>query len=175
MSILNSKIGKGFTTHTRSHPIKRSFRYNLSYLFVDLDEIDRLNQLPFFNWNKKRFFSLSDRTYLMPGSQSIKEKLSLFMKKNAPNIRFSKAYLLTSPGFFGINFNPVSFFYLKDSNHDVAAIIAEVHNTYNEKHLYLLSNPTEKKEWLSFDHTKEFHVSPFFTVMVAVSFLFGLP
>ncbi len=172
MPILNSKIGSGFTSHTRKTPIKRTFQYNLNYLYIDLKEITYLNQLLFFGWNKRAFFSLHDRTYLHPGKETINEKLRQFMEQNGPTIKYDSVFLLTSPGFFGINFNPVSFFYLYRKN-ELIAIIAEVHNTFNEKHLYLLSKPQFKKENIYFEQIKDFHVSPFFKVEGKYHFLFS--
>ena len=109
MPILNSKIGVGHTTHTRKTPIFRHFKYHLNYLFIDLDEVDLLDNLPLFKWNSSFFFSLKPQSYLEPGQRNLNDKLSQFIQKNAPNIVYSKAYLLTAPTFFGINFNPVSF------------------------------------------------------------------
>ena len=172
MPILNSRIGSGFTSHTRSIPIKRTFKYNLSYLYIDLNEINFLNRFVFFGWNRRSFFSLHDSTYLYPGKEPINQKLDQFMATNAPDISYNSSFLLTSPGFFGINFNPVSFFYFFN-NKKLVAIIAEVHNTFKEKHLYLLSDPYFKKENIYFEQIKDFHVSPFFKVEGKYHFLFS--
>ena len=173
MQLLNSKIYTGHTTHTRYTPVKRFFKYHLNYLFIDLNEASALNQLPLFKWNSRFFFSLHDHNYLVPGKAPIQTKLTHFMKKNAPSIKYKTAYLLTSPTFFGINFNPVSFFYLLNDSDVIVAIIAEVHNTFKEKHLYLLTDPVAKQNHLSFERIKKFHVSPFFKIEGKYCFLFS--
>ena len=71
-------------------------------------------------------------------------------------------FLLTSPKAFGFNFNPVSFFYFLNASNKIIGIIAEVHNTFNEKHIYLLTKPKEEGNYLTFESEKEFHVSQFF-------------
>tara|TARA_Y100001935_G_C17307054_1_gene513008 strand:+ start:2194 stop:4056 length:1863 start_codon:yes stop_codon:yes gene_type:complete len=142
-------------------------------MLIHLNEEKHLNSLPLFKKNTRILFSINDANYLTPGQHSLKEKLTLFLKKEAPTIDYTEAFLLTCPTFFGLNFNPVSFFYLLNSSQDIIAVIAEVHNTYKEKHLYLLTNPIEKKGYLNFETVKNFHVSPFFTVDGKYRFIFS--
>lgn len=142
-------------------------------MLIHLNEEEKLNALPFFKKNTSILFSINDANYLTPGQDSLKEKVTQFLKKEAPNIDYTQSMILTCPTFFGLNFNPVSFFYLLNSSNDTVAIIAEVHNTYKEKHLYLLTDPIEKNDYLSFENVKNFHVSPFFTVEGKYCFLFS--
>ena len=61
-------------------------------------------------------------------------------------------------------FNPVSFWLAFDDKNKLRVIVAEVHNTYNEHHYYLLYKkniaPIENND--VFTAQKEFHVSPFY-------------
>ena len=91
--------------------------------------------------------------------------------------KWSYAYLVTAPRFFGYAFNPASFWYIYDSNHELVRMITEVNNTFGERHIYLLdgSSPTSppqtpdeemlvppsSKTTFADYWTKEFHVSPF--------------
>jgi hypothetical protein len=90
------------------------------------------------------------------------------------------AYLVTAPRFFGYSFNPVSFWYIYDENHELKKMILEVNNTFGERRLYVLhgsspiKSPTissselavlEKSEFAKKTFVdnwqKDFHVSPF--------------
>ena len=126
-----------------------------------------------FNWNKKRFFSLNDSTYLTHHKLPLLTKAKDFIEKHAPEVNYKSIYLLTTPSFFNLNFNPVSFFYYLDSKEAITAIIAEVHNTYNEKHLYLLTDPEVNGDNLCFKAKKDLHVSPFFKTEGKYCFLFS--
>ncbi len=172
MQTLNSKVGSGFTTHTRFSPVKRTFKYNLNYLLIDIINSDEINSIPFLSLNSTFFFSCTPKKYLLPGKESFEEKLKKFLKYANSDIQFNNAYLLSSPSFFSVSFNPVSFFYLYNDQ-SLTAIIAEVHNTYKEKHMYLLSKPIEKEAHYSFEHQKLLHVSPFFKVEGKYDFLFS--
>ena len=146
MSILNSKICSGFTRHTRFSPIKRTFSYDLSYLLIHLNSQEELDQCLGFKWDSSLFFSLKNQTYLDHSKESIFSKASRFIEQYAPTISYSSIYLLTCPTFFNLNFNPVSFFYYLDKDENIIAVIAEVHNTYKQKHLYFrLMKPHDKK------------------------------
>ncbi|PTQ75856.1 DUF1365 domain-containing protein [Celeribacter persicus] len=70
--------------------------------------------------------------------------------------------LLTQPRFLGYWFNPVSFWLAIDGN-SLIAVIAEVNNTFGERHSYLLSHPDHAPitETTPLCATKVFHVSPF--------------
>ncbi|KAA8623428.1 hypothetical protein A1F94_003522 [Pyrenophora tritici-repentis] len=55
------------------------------------------------------------------------------------------AYLVTAPRFLGYAFNPVSFWYVYDAEHQLKKMILEVNNTFGERRMYLLdgsSSPT---------------------------------
>ena len=64
-------------------------------------------------------------------------------------------------------------FYLCNDDNDIVSIIAEVHNTFKEKHLYLLTEPQINDNHITFEHIKEFHVSPFFKIEGKYCFLFS--
>jgi DUF1365 family protein len=70
-------------------------------------------------------------------------------------------WLQTFPRVWGYTFKPVSFWYCHRLNGELAAIVAEVHNTFGERHCYLLDSP-RYGQTLSTD--KVFHVSPFCAV-----------
>lgn len=83
--------------------------------------------------------------------------------------------LLTQPRFLGYWFNPVSFWMLIEGN-ALIAVIAEVNNTFGQRHSYLLVRPefapiTARTELTA---RKVFHVSPFQEVAGEYHFRFAL-
>lgn len=89
---------------------------------------------------------------------------------------FSEVWLQTFPRVFGYVFNPVSFWYGYRADGALLAILAEVSNTFGERHNYLLAPPDGRPiadgEW--FERDKVFHVSPFFPVRGTYRFRFEL-
>jgi DUF1365 family protein len=101
--------------------------------------------------------------------------------QHVDDAEWSYAYLVTAPRFLGYAFNPVSFWYIYDSENQLQRMIVEVNNTFGEKRMYLLdgSNVTPgTPPLINIDSTstefplgakprftdiwmKDFHVSPF--------------
>ena len=65
--------------------------------------------------------------------------------------------LLTCPRAAGHVFNPLSVFYCFAGSGELIAVIAEVHNTYGGRHVYLLRPDDAGRDTVG----KEFYVSPF--------------
>lgn len=65
--------------------------------------------------------------------------------------------MLASARVFGHVFNPPSLFWCHDRAGELRCVVAEVHNTYGERHGYLLE--TDDAGWASVP--KAFYVSPF--------------
>ena len=68
--------------------------------------------------------------------------------------------MLANARVLGHVFDPLSVFWCYDSDGVLACVVAEVHNTYGERHAYLL-HPDEAGTAVT---DKHFHVSPFFDV-----------
>ena len=62
------------------------------------------------------------------------------------------------PRVLGYSFKPVSFWYCHRGDGSLRAIVAEVNNTFGERHAYLLDAPQYGQELCA---RKTFHVSPF--------------
>jgi hypothetical protein len=72
-------------------------------------------------------------------------------------------WLQTYPRVLGHVFKPVSFWYAHRADGSLAAIVAEVNNTFGERHCYLLRG--EQLQWgQELQAEKVFHVSPFCAV-----------
>ncbi|KAK0300196.1 hypothetical protein LTS16_000893 [Friedmanniomyces endolithicus] len=112
---------------------------------------------------------------------SLAEKLNSYLHSQGVTDRdYAFAYLVTAPRFLGYSFNPVSFWYLYDSDTKLKYMILEVNNTFDERRMYLLkgdakdvdildeldrphNSATKPSKQLVFTDswTKDFHVSPF--------------
>lgn len=69
-----------------------------------------------------------------------------------------EVWLQCYPRVWGYSFKPVSFWYCQRSNGSLRAIVAEVNNTFGERHTYVLDRPQYGQEVTAH---KVFHVSPF--------------
>ncbi|MEQ8213679.1 MAG: DUF1365 domain-containing protein, partial [Smithellaceae bacterium] len=162
--------------HHRHKPRDHRFGYPL-YLYgfdlKDLPELDR--RIFFFGYNCFRPASLYDKDYLDSGPGTIREKLDRFLAQEGFGETVARVFLVTSPRYFNYVFNPVSFYYLFAADGALVGNVAEVNNTFGEKHLYILRSPS----WVNGDHTaayrteKAFHVSPFNLIEGTYEFFFA--
>ena len=80
-----------------------------------------------------------------------------------------EVWLKAFPSVLGHAFKPVSFWYAQRTDGSLAAIVAEVNNTFGERHCYLLPEPQYGQTMLAH---KVFHVSPFCDVQGEYRFRF---
>jgi hypothetical protein len=75
-------------------------------------------------------------------------------------------WLQCFPRVFGYVFNPVSFWFLHDVQGALRILVAEVNNTFGQRHQYVLCAPDGGPiaEGVALSCAKEFHVSPFCAV-----------
>ena len=159
--INNSCIYIGSVVHKRFKPKKHFFKYGVFSLFLDLDEINELDQkILFFSYNKFNILSFFDKDHGYRDGSSIKNWLiHVLQKKNISTINI-KIKILCYPRIFGYVFNPLSIFFIYDSDSNPIAILYEVKNTFGEQHTYVFKIDIKNKQILN-NCKKKFYVSPF--------------
>jgi cyclopropane-fatty-acyl-phospholipid synthase len=147
--------------HQRYGPARHLLRYPVYFYVFDLDELPRLHEsVRGFSYNHFNVASLRDRDYLK-GEGSIKERLMALLKDRSYAARIRRVELVTSARYLGYVFNPVSFFFCYDARGQAVCVVAEVNNTFGERHFYILDKKKKTGEHLEFRQDKDFHVSPF--------------
>lgn len=163
---MNSSIIKGVVEHVRVRPVRHSFSYPVFFYCIDLEELPDLDRrLPLFGHNRLRPVSIFEDHYLGRGDKSLRERLFRYLKDQAPGCETEtrKVMIITSPSYFSRVFNPVSFYYCLSGDGSPVCMVAEVNNTFGEKHLYLLTERVDGRSGFPVAYTapKAFHVSPF--------------
>lgn len=157
--IQHSKIYRGEVTHQRLEPTLHAFTYPATFFGFSLDELDSIeSQAPLFSHNRFNLLCLRDRDYLYSSGAPIKEALKQLL---GPEQSGEHTVLISSPLYFGYAFNPVNF-HLRIRGSDLKAVVAEVNNTFKDRHVYPLTELTQLKPqcWTA-QCPKDFHVSPF--------------
>ena len=156
-----SSIYNGKVIHKRFKPKEHFFKYSVFSLLIDLSELNQLDkEIKFFSFNKFNLISFYEKDH---GSRD-GSSLIAWVKKNLEvnNIHFKdiKIKLLCYPRIFGYVFNPLSVFFIYNSNEKLISILYEVKNTFGEQHTYIFKVDDDLK---LFQHncSKKFHVSPF--------------
>ncbi|MEJ5364974.1 MAG: DUF1365 family protein [Desulfosoma sp.] len=176
MSAPSSFLFSGIVEHERLEPVKHAFRYPVRVFAFDVDDLPRLGEtLVLFSHNRTNVTSLHDKDYLDGRSAPIRPRLEKMLEKRGIAPPFGRIVLVTSARHGTRVFNPVSFYYVFDPRGDLKTVVAEVNNTFGERHLYILSepHPDPRGAFRRYHADKVFHVSPFHDMSGRYEFLFG--
>ena len=149
--MLTPAIYRTTISHSRQAPVRHSFEYRSYSWYVDVDDLPRLP------WWLRPFarFRASDH-FANPQHGSLRDRLGAFFADRDLAAPEGRITALLQPRVFGYVFNPLSVFWCHDRDGRLRHVIAEVHNTYGERHAYLLP-PAD----LPVVTAKKFYVSPF--------------
>lgn len=179
---LNSCIYRGVVQHARYQPHVHRFQYQLFMMYLDLDELDVVfrnqwawsTRWPSLAWFRRRDH-LGDPT--RPLADCVRE---LVQTQTGMNVR-GPIRLLTQLRYFGYVMNPVSYYYCFDETGlQLQAVVAEIHNTpWGERHCYVIpqqaGNRSGETARISYEHAKDFHVSPFMPMELNYRWNFSTP
>jgi len=136
--------------HVRTERIRRAFRHRMHLWLVDLDELPRPSRVAEFR----------ARDHLGDPDRSIRENLDAWLARQGVDLRGGRVLMLSTPRALGHVFNPLSVYWCHRRDGALACVVAEVHNTYGERHCYLLHPDSRGHAEVA----KEFYVSPFLAV-----------
>jgi DUF1365 family protein len=167
-----SSLCTGWVSHRRRGRPAHGFRYSVFMTLLDLDELPALNRgLRLFGHNRPRAVSFRDEDHLDASGKGVRNALATTIRAQGFQVPDGRVELLTHCRVLGYVFNPVSFFYCYDHDDRLALAVAEVNNTYGDRHCYVL--PVADAAFES--RTKKLmHVSPF-SPPHAGSYRFELP
>lgn len=152
---------QGHTFHKRRGDVKNAFRYTVDYVLLDAEKSEKAPLL--FGRNRANVMSLHDRDHGGAPKQGRGAKWVREVLDTHGIAFFGKVSLLAQPRVLGHVFNPVSFWLCHDFQGYLRVVIAEVSNTFGDRHCYLLHH--EDGAAITGSDTmvaqKIFHVSPF--------------
>ena len=153
--------------HRRLRPRHHAFRYRVFSLLLDLDELAGLDQRSrLFRWNRRGVLSFQDRDH-GTGSDPRAWLDGLLAREGI--VADGARRVLCYPRLFGYVFNPLSVWFCYTRDERLAAIVYEVHNTYDERHAYVLRVGNDESI-VRQQAVKDFYVSPFLSMDCTYNF-----
>ena len=166
----------GHTYHKRIGGPENAFRYGVDYI---LAEPERASDTPkLISFNRSNLFAIHDRDHggVPKQGHGVSWVRTVLADRGLHQLAGARVLLLTQPRTLGYLFNPVSFWLIVDANETLRAVIAEVSNTFGDRHSYLCHHDDlraiEAKDVLN--ARKVFHVSPFQPIAGEYRFRFDL-
>jgi DUF1365 family protein len=161
MSKARPLIGTGQVWHRRLRPAHNEFSYRSFFLLLPMRSL-RSEPCQALRRNRFGLLSFHDRDHGDGRDDALAWFDDLLAAEGIADAR-GEVWLHTYPRVLGHVFNPVSFWYALREDGSLAAVLAEVNNTFGERHCYLLSGP--RLRWgANMEADKVFHVSPFCSV-----------
>ncbi|MDJ0381128.1 DUF1365 domain-containing protein [Streptomyces sp. G-G2] len=142
-------------THVRSGPRSYALRQRTYLWLVDLDRLPRLPRAI------RALARFDARDHFGGDRPTIREGLDRFLAAHGAAPAEGRVLMLAHARVFGYVFNPLSVFWCHGSDGELRHVVAEVHNTYGERHCYLLGPEAATGAGHA---RKEFYVSPFLPV-----------
>ena len=165
---LRSALAEGSVSHRRLDDPGHGFRYRIFMLLLDLDELPALDRrLRLFAHDRRGILAFHRRDHLDGKAGSARAGLLARVRAEGLEMPRGRVELLTQPRVFGHVFNPVSFWYCYDESDRLDLVVAEVNNTFGDRHSYVLpvagARQVETRGVLAHEwrHKKLMHVSPF--------------
>ncbi len=136
--------------HARTAPLRNVFRYRSYEWLVDVDQLPRTRLLGTFK----------ARDHLGDPGRSIRANVDEFLRARGVDLHGGQVLMLAHARVLGYVFNPLTVFWCHEPDGTLACVIAEVHNTYHQRHAYLLNTDAQGRARTA----KEFYVSPYHPV-----------
>ena len=155
----------GKVMHTRLRPARHAFNYGVYFMRLPLRAMaqDAAQPARFFSRNRFNVLSFWDRDH-GDGKQPLLAWLDALLKNEGIDDADGEIWLQAFPRVLGYVFNPVSFWFCHRKDGQLRAVLAEVRNTFGERHLYLLDVGSAMPYGIELTARKIFHVSPFCAV-----------
>ena len=161
---MTGSILTGTVMHERLAPRHR-FEHRVCFYELDLDHIAVLDAgSRLFGYNRSRPLSLHDRDHIGDPARSIRENLDAALAERGVALGDARVRLVTNLRVLGYVFNPISLFLVDACDDRPSRVVAEVSNTFGERHLYVLGpeNRLPERGATRYQVPKAMHVSPFF-------------
>jgi DUF1365 family protein len=172
VSPARAELAIGSVRHLRLRPTAHGFEYPTYFLLLPLRSL-RASPDPALARNRFGLIAFHDRDH-GDGRADCLAWLDERLAEAGVHDADGEVWLQTYPRVLGYVFKPVSFWYCHrapQAGGGLRAIVAEVNNTFGERHCYLLDLP----QWgQTVRADKVFHVSPFCEVKGHYAFCFSV-
>ncbi len=163
-------LARGLVRHARLRPAAHAFNYPTLFLLLPMRSL-RDQACAALNRNRSTLFAFADRDHGEGGTDALAWLEGLLAAEGVDGVD-GEIWLQTYPRMAGYAFKPVSFWYCHRANGSLRAVVAEVNNTFGERHCYLLAG-ADVAFGATLETDKVFHVSPFCSVQGGYRFRFA--
>ena len=159
-----SALYLGKVMHKRLRPFVHGFTYRVFSLYLDLDELPRLQRrLRLFSHNRWNLIGFHDRDHGARDGSPLKPWIERQLREAGIELDGGPVRILCFPRMLGYVFNPLAIWFCYHADGGLRAILYEVSNTFDQSHAYLAPVPAGRDARRPIDQSaiKRLYVSPF--------------
>lgn len=161
----------GQVVHRRLLPRAHRLRYRVFWMLLDLNEVDGLSKrLRLFSRGRFNFISFFDSDHGDGSDVPLLTQAQALLRHAGCQADQITIKLLCMPRILGYVFNPLSVYFCFRSDRSLEAIIYEVHNTFGERHSYVIPIVGATTGIIEQHCPKAFYVSPFLGMDMSYGF-----
>jgi len=165
-----SAIYAGAVLHRRRRPRTHFLKHACFWLYIDIDELENLDRrLKLFSIGRFNLMSFRASDFGDASATPLREQAQTILERAGVRTGRGKIMLLCMPRVLGYGFNPLSVWFCNDEDGSLKALIYEVHNTFGERHSYVIP-VTGDSVSVRQSCNKNFHVSPFMDMGLVYDF-----
>jgi DUF1365 family protein len=174
--IAGSNLYTGAVIHRRLRPRTHELRFRAFWLLLDLDEIDALaRKLGLFSRNRWNAVSFHDSDHGDGSTTPLRAQIEDRLRLAGIKPEGGAISLFCMPRIFGYGFNPLSVYFCRDCGGVLTAIVYQVHNTFGQRHSYVIPVTQPGDAVIDQSCDKDFFVSPFLSMAMHYVFRVQLP
>jgi DUF1365 family protein len=172
----SSALYAGTVMHRRIKPRAHRLKYRMFSLLIDLDDCNSLaSRLKFFSRNRFNLFSFYDRDFGNKSNEPLRQQIERDLLDAGLEPDGGAIRLFAMPRILGYAFNPLSVYFCYRRTGALLAIVYEVHNTFGQRHSYLIPVNGDAKGLIRQQCAKRLYVSPFMDMDLTYSFKIAQP
>jgi DUF1365 family protein len=161
-ALAEPQLGTGQVRHTRLRPVRNAFAYPSFFFLLPMRRL-RAAPWPALARNRWAPLAFHDADHGEGGADALAWLEQLLAREGIADAEADgEIWLHCYPRVWGYSFKPVSFWYVQRASGALTAIVAEVNNTFGERHCYVLRPAAGASGWgQELRADKVFYVSPF--------------
>lgn len=137
-----SALYVGRVMHQRARTFRHRLDYRVYMLLLDLDTVEAtLDRLKLLSRSRFGLIGWRDADHGDRSGRPLRDQIEAHLADAGIDIAGGPIRLLTMPRILGYGFNPISVWFCHRPDGQIAALLYEVTNTFNERHTYLVATP----------------------------------
>lgn len=166
----------GSVVHQRLRPKRHRLRYRAYWTLLELGP-DRLETqgLRLLSWDRFNLFSFRPSDHGDGSGRPLRAQIEGHLAGAGIDLAGGRVLMLAMPRVLGYSFNPLSVYFCYRVGDVLAAIVYEVHNTFGQRHCYVIPATGPGDGLVRQGIDKTLYVSPFLPMKMQYGFIVRPP